>query len=123
MHEESQIKITISRLKALKIRAKEDPKLILTGICHSISGKGRIEEHFKTWEHYSGNFEYPVPATSKVIIEELEDRKYSPEVCSLHQYLSKAHKWTGRQGELRRHLIDHLLRCLKEELKQCELGK
>lgn len=57
--------------------------------------KLELRKHFKTWELYSGNPEYPVPHLG-------EDPE---EAYNRHSSI-----WTGSYGANRKHLLNHLIR-------------
>lgn len=57
--------------------------------------KLELRKHFKTWELYSGNPEYPVPHLGE-----------DPEEA----YNRRSNMWTGSYGANRKHLLNHLIR-------------
>ena len=75
--------------------------LTVCGICGNIRNNLTFDheikdEYLESWEHYSGEYAYPVSG------EEV--------------YLSLENFWVGEQGELRFSLIDHLVECYIEQL-------
>jgi hypothetical protein len=76
------------------------------GICLNIAKYGHddIHQYFTTWEHYSGEIEFPVPSTIEGV---------SPEAI----YMQSNSVWEGEYGELRKDLLDHIINELIKELK------
>jgi hypothetical protein len=62
----------------------------------------KMRELFLTWPPYSGDYVYPVPATS----------------CNTpsEQYKETDKKWEGQYGDLRKDLLEHLIRGVQAEL-------
>ncbi|NCQ52054.1 hypothetical protein GW796_09200 [archaeon] len=50
-----------------------------------------------SWDKFTGDFNYPIPATNK---------KYNPS----EQYNKTKQLWSGKQGELRKELVNHLIK-------------
>lgn len=55
-----------------------------------------LRPHFKSWEHYSGDAEYPIEG-------------------GRHEY-ARHHKWKGKYGRLRRVLLQHCIDSLCKQL-------
>jgi len=84
------------------------PEYTTGGICLELKRKlgVKYEElfpYFKSWEHYSGNIVYPVPATNK---------KYSV----IEQFDYTQNLWIREQGKLRRDLCRHIANEMEKEL-------
>jgi hypothetical protein len=62
----------------------------------------KMRELYSTWPPYSGCYVYPVPATS----------------CDLpsEQYNATHNMWEGQYGDLRKDLLEHLIRGVQAEL-------
>lgn len=64
----------------------------------------KYDHHFQNWDKYSGNLYFPVPPTNE-------------EYTAKEQYDYTPNLWIGEQGELRRDLLRHLIKCLKAEME------
>lgn len=89
---------TTYRLAALKNKMDKNPSVV--GICGEIQNYHLVEALSPTWEHFSGNFMYPVPG---------HDKNRDPEEAYCQAYPHEE-KWIGQQKRYRFSLIDHLLK-------------
>jgi len=75
------------------------PKNKIVGLCSNLDGFAggyiSISDYYESWPHYSGHWNYPVPATRK---------GFSP----FAQYQSRRGLWIRKQGKLRRDLCRHI---------------
>lgn len=79
------------------------------GICSNVEDTIHVScneynRHFRTWDKYAGNIDFPIPSTNK---------KYN----SGQYYCRNTNLWIGKQGKLRRDLLRHLIKCLKAEME------
>lgn len=99
----------LKALKQLQRGVGIDP---YTGICANVDDKlplgqevesTTFDSAFKSWEHFSGNLRYPVPATT-------EKESYYP--AEENQYDAVNNKWSRatKYGRLRRHLLRHMVK-------------
>lgn len=99
-------------LKALKQLQRGVGIYTHAGICSNVEDKlprnqfvekATFASAFKSWEHFSGNLRYPVPATT-------EKASYYP--AEENQYDAAGDKWsrTTKYGRLRRHLLRHMVK-------------
>ena len=73
------------------------------GICHLTKRSRSLERYFKTWDKYSGNLVYPVPALRLRL--------------TAQSAFWKLNKWKGSYGLLRYELLCHIIKSVKNELK------
>lgn len=94
--------VTLNALLAVKEEFK-DGKKSMVGICRNYKDKAglagySLESYFKTWEHFTGNVNYPVPGGFEAY-----------DVCN--DMFSK----TTRYGRLRHNLLNHCIREAKKD--------
>lgn len=75
--------------------------------------KTTFESAFKSWEHFSGNLRYPVPATT-------EKASYYP--AEENQFAATRDKWsrTTKYGCLRRNLLRHMVKHFEAKVAKLE---
>lgn len=119
----------LSALRAIK-KQSEYVRLMSGGICHELKsfsdnlGSHDLKPYFITWRYFSGSVVYPVPPT-KSALRRWWSRVRGTSLESAHARFSNAtvrEMWTGEYGELRRDLLDHIIRCVKRELLQMEMS-
>lgn len=102
------------------LRLQEDgPERRYLGICHNMvcilgeyrdSDKGVLNEAFLSWEHYSGNPDYPVPNTGNWEY----DSGCFDNAGDLWD--TDAGGWQGEYAVLRHDLLRHCIEVLKERV-------
>lgn len=108
-------KVLQTALVALK-RIQEGEYEEVCGICYNMSDRNggkvnqflaaKIVAHYaKPWPHYSGDKDYPVPH-----IEMTPEEAYNED--TKHMW-DKSHPY----GSLRWDLLEHIIECIKEDLK------
>lgn len=102
-------------LDALRV-IKDTPPIVALGICPNIDYATLYVEncddhaiqmlfkgHAKSWPLYSGDHNYPVPATSA-------------DTSATAAYYRAEHMWEGKYGNLRKQLLDFVILALEKEL-------
>jgi len=102
-------KNVIEHLQGL-VSGKVKPKDPMLGVCNEFNdfvGHSKVTlmypSMFLTWDNHSGDNTYPVP---------------HPDGAKEGFLNTKKSLWKGQQGELRKDLCKHLVKCFKEELKK-----
>lgn len=109
-------------LKALKQLQRGIGITPYTGICANVDDKlpwwqeveqTTFDSAFKSWEHFSGNLRYPVPATTE---------KVSWQPAEENQYDAARDKWsrTTKYGRLRRHLLRHMVKHFEAKVEKLQ---
>ena len=75
------------------------------GICGYVPEFNLIS-YFVTWKHFSGNGAFPIPDLHTGSITIFYDSK------------DEGTMWQGEYGALRRELLDHIIKQLKQELRR-----
>tara|TARA_R110000851_G_scaffold34889_1_gene92335 strand:- start:5171 stop:5605 length:435 start_codon:yes stop_codon:yes gene_type:complete len=86
--------IKIKAIRALKAMILDGPIDPYFGICYNLNqecayGYKIVVEYARSWEHFSGDLDYPVPES--------------------HPFHSKYQKWSGKQLNYRRSLARHII--------------
>lgn len=94
------------------------------GICFHIEhlvGIKYLRKPFRSWEHYSGNIDYPVPTVAGLVEDDwyvLPGEEALELNTAAHAYLYKDNKYSGEYGALRRDLARHIREDLEQLLAQ-----
>lgn len=82
-----------------------------SGICGALFDLPMVQhlpDYFKGWMYFSGNYHFPVPHCGGV---------YKFWCCNTYDdFWSEDHQY----GRLRRHLAQHIINCLKQELEELQ---
>lgn len=98
-----QLLANLKELRSTPINERKD-----AGICYTVDEQQEYQQLlvtlFKSWEHYSGSFMYPVPDGDK-------DYSYPP-----YEAYHLLPRWEGSYGKLRCDLLDHMISELEDIL-------
>lgn len=99
----TRAQITLDALLAVKEEFKTGKKSMF-GICRNYKDKSEsqgfsLQSYFKTWEHFSGDLEYPVP-----------------EGIIPYENCTDMFSKTTRYGRLRHNLLNHCIREAKKDV-------
>ena len=77
------------------------------------SMKLALKSHFITWASFSGNLNYPIPATNPSLITGFSS--YKAASWQYTQCSEALSFWEGAQGMLRRELLHHIIKEIQNE--------
>ena len=105
----TSIQELVGRIEDLlrKVESNEWEGICLTtGVCDNVDTERyfpEIKEAVRSWEHYSGDTIYPIPATHPEMVGTVNSS------CHRHQY-NIYPKWEGKQLALRISYMKHLIK-------------